>query len=1307
MVRPGLVLAERFVLEAVLGSGGMGRVLRAFDRQTGRVVAVKLLLAAEVAPAAGARFAAEIAALAELSHPGIVGYVAHGTTDEGSPFLAMEYLEGEDLRARLARRPLTLAESLALARRTAEALAEAHRHGIVHRDLKPSNLFLRGGSPERPVLVDFGIARRPGLGRGLTATGAAIGTPEYMAPEQAQGLADVGPAADVFSLGCVLFECLAGRPPWTGDHVIATLAKIVFEEAPSLDELRPDLPPAVGALVARMLAKAPAARPRDAGVLCDALASLDVDASVAGAAEGAPAVGLGARELELVSVLLAVHASPPAADATLDAGAVLESNRAADALRRELATGAGEVERLADGSIVATLPQRGESAADLALEAALCAKIVRSHWPEAVVSVATARRVAGAPVPVGEALDRVARVLTRVDPTTEGAAPRILLDDVTAGLLQGRLQTAEIGRGVVTLHEGSGIVDASRPLLGKPTPCVGRERELATLEGAVASAIDDGEARAVLVTAGPGLGKSRLRHELLRRVARRREGGEPGPIVLLGRGELIRASSPHGVLGGALRGAFGLSAEDAPEAARAKLLEGVARHVGAAAALEVAELVGEVAGVPFPDDDRPRLRAARQDPRILQTRIGDAFVTWLRRACEATGVVLVLEDLHWGDRGSVDLVLRALRELEDARLAVVAFARPEIHEAFPGLWKGRADELPLRPLGAKACQRLVAEVAGDRLAPATVARIVEQSAGNALFLEELVRAACAGEETLPETVLAMLQSRIGRLDAPARRVLRAASVLGEAFDPAGVLAVLGPPAEREDVDRRLAALVRDEVLTERRDDHDASGFRFRHALMRDAAYGLLPEEERRVGHRLAAEWLLARGDADPAIVGGHLADAGDTDRAAPWLARAAERALAVDDLAAVARLTGRGRAFAAGPDLAALLAFAAMAESMRWRWRESRVLAEQAIALVPEGTATWCRAARQIAGAAAFANDLATQAAIAERYVLVEPEEGARLAYADSAMHIASPTSQTGFTAVARALLRRAEEVVPDLADRPALLAWHRIVLCTVLRHSDDDLAAQIRAARAATAAYAACDAPRSMGVLANDVLGELLCRAGFGEEGEGVLRASFADAKRAGLSYVASHASLALANGLLSRGGEARVAEVEELARGMLATPDITVGYQAMARDVLGVVHARRGELGPAEEQLRAAIALSPHTPVRRWLMAARLADVLVAAGRGGEAARVADEALVELDLASARGEGGGYAELPLVVAAARAAIAAGDAHRARSLAARATAYAAARRAAFADEADRAAYDGSPAAASARALDASLAIVP
>ncbi|WP_438022417.1 serine/threonine-protein kinase [Sorangium sp. So ce233] len=266
------VVEDRFEIERLAGSGGMGDVYRARDRLSGETVALKVLQRASARDLS--RLSREAEALVTLQLPGVVQYVAHGMTGAGRPYLAMEWLDGVTLEERLAGGPLSIEQSVSLAMRVAATLGAVHRLGIVHRDLKPSNLMLVGGAVERATLLDFGLARDLQVTRSLTAPGAIVGTPGYMAPEQARGASSVDARADVFALGCMLFTCLAGRPPFLSDNVLALLMKVVLEDPPRLGELRDGVPAPLERLVARMLAKEPGQRPRDGAAVAEELATV-------------------------------------------------------------------------------------------------------------------------------------------------------------------------------------------------------------------------------------------------------------------------------------------------------------------------------------------------------------------------------------------------------------------------------------------------------------------------------------------------------------------------------------------------------------------------------------------------------------------------------------------------------------------------------------------------------------------------------------------------------------------------------------------------------------------------------------------------------------------------------------------------------------------------------------------------------------------------------------------------------------------------------------------------------------------------
>jgi len=283
-LKPGDVLDGRFEIERVAGKGGAGVVFRGRDRETGTPVAVKTSHA-DVAELR--RFEREAETLAALRHPAIVRYVRHGVSAD-ELYLVMEWLEGEDLATRLKSSELPLDEAVAVTRQVAAALAAAHEKGIVHRDVKPSNVFLVDRRTDHAKLLDFGIARHAGLAT-LTITGVLIGTPSYMAPEQARGATEIDARVDVYGLGALLFHCVTGRAPFVGETIEQVLARILHESAPRLRAFAPLVSSELDLLVARMLAKDPAQRPIDGRAVHAALVGLDATAALAGAPAPPPA----------------------------------------------------------------------------------------------------------------------------------------------------------------------------------------------------------------------------------------------------------------------------------------------------------------------------------------------------------------------------------------------------------------------------------------------------------------------------------------------------------------------------------------------------------------------------------------------------------------------------------------------------------------------------------------------------------------------------------------------------------------------------------------------------------------------------------------------------------------------------------------------------------------------------------------------------------------------------------------------------------------------------------------------------------
>jgi serine/threonine-protein kinase len=271
VARLATALADRYRIERELGAGGMATVYLAHDVRHDRKVALKVLRPELSAILGGERFLAEIKTTANLQHPHILSLFDSGEAD-GLVFYVMPYVEGESLRDRLTReKQLPVEDAVRIAREVADALEYAHQHGIVHRDIKPENILLHGGHAQ---VADFGIALAASRGEGgtrMTETGMSLGTPHYMSPEQSMGEREITPKADIYALGCVLYEMLTAEPPFTGATAQAIIARVMTEEPRSLTLQRKSIPPHVEAAVERALEKLPADRWASAAQFAEAL----------------------------------------------------------------------------------------------------------------------------------------------------------------------------------------------------------------------------------------------------------------------------------------------------------------------------------------------------------------------------------------------------------------------------------------------------------------------------------------------------------------------------------------------------------------------------------------------------------------------------------------------------------------------------------------------------------------------------------------------------------------------------------------------------------------------------------------------------------------------------------------------------------------------------------------------------------------------------------------------------------------------------------------------------------------------------
>ncbi|WP_437276110.1 protein kinase [Sorangium sp. So ce375] len=1207
-MQAGDIIDGRFCIEHLAASGGMGSVYRARDQETGEAVAIKLLTTESAQHLV--RFGREAHALAAARVPGVVRYVTHGTTAWGQPYLAMQWLDGETLSDRLIRQGLTLEETLELGLHVARTLGAIHRLGLVHRDLKPSNLLLEGGSLDRVHLIDFGLARAV-TDEPLTAAGLVLGTPGYMAPEQARGELSVDTRADVFALGCILYRCLTGRAAFQGNAGLAVLMKVLLEEPPRARDLRPGTPAALDDLVARMLAKSPLDRPADGGAVAAELAAIGAPESSVGRPRS-----FAPRAVELTTGERRVTCLVVTRERVGNESAAAEPRRAELWQLHDVAEQyRGELELLEGRSPLIVLSGAG-TPTDLAARAARCALALQELLGGAPVALATGRADLSARVPVGELIDRAFQMLAADDDHPPIAGVRI--DEVTAGLIGARFDVTEDAAGRV-LHGARD--ERTAQLLGRPTTYVGRERELAMLVAEVDRCIDEGAAGAVLVTAEAGMGKSRLRKELIRKLRERGDRIE----VWIGQGDPVGAGAAFGLLASALRDALGVADGEPLETRQRKIRSRVEQH-GDLDAPRVAAFLGELVGAPFPDEHDVQLRLARRDAVLMGDQLRHAWEDFLGAACSAGPVLLVLEDLQWGDLPTVTMVDEALRQLKDLPLLVLALGRPDVRRLFPKLWEGRlAHELHLTPLPRRASERLVREALGARAGHDLVAKLVERADGNAFFLEEQIRAAAEGKsEGQPETVVAMVQARLDTLDAEARRLLRAASIFGETFRSSAVSALLGSA----DIAPLLSELLRREVIVRRgegrpRDDAEHC---FRHALVREAAYGMLTARDLRIGHALAGSFLEAAGEGDPRVLAEHFERGEEPEKAAEWYLRAADNALRGNDLAEAIACAERG--IACRPDPAAVGALR-LVEAEALLWRGEAALAQQrgleaTRHLVP-GSVAWFSAFTQLAGAGHKQGHYER----VERWMMVvlgtEPLEGARIARNACLLEGAIVLLLGGRYACVDALIDAVERATEDASAADLMIEAKLLYLHGLLRQHNGDPSACIASMSAALAAFEdigdrreACRARLNMG----------LCYVQFGyfEAAAGVLRAGLAEAERMALDDRVPNAlqnlGLALAHaGEVDAARAALRSSIEALERRGDRRRECESRLQ-LARVLL-----LAGEPALAEAEAQAAEALARGVPERLPAAIAARARALLDLGRAGEALAATTEALSLLE--------------------------------------------------------------------------------
>jgi tetratricopeptide (TPR) repeat protein len=592
-------------------------------------------------------------------------------------------------------------------------------------------------------------------------------------------------------------------------------------------------------------------------------------------------------------------------------------------------------------------------------------------------------------------------------------------------------------------------------------------------------------------------------------------------------------------------------------------------------------------------------------------------------------VLLLLEDLHWGDLGTVGFVDGALRNLRDKPLMVLAMARPDVHQRFPDLWSARGlQTVNLGGLSKRASEKLVREALGPGVSDELVEQLIARADGNAFYLEELVRATAAGrQDALPDSVIGMVQARLDAEGVEARRVLRAASVFGERFSRGGVAALLGGEGEEAHVSEWLELLAARELVaraatSERRGDVE---YTFTHALVREAAYAMLTQDDRALGHRLAGAWLEDAGSSDAMALAEHFRRGAEPGRAVRWYERAAEQALKANDLSAAIERAELGLSCGATGEVAGALRLVE-AEAHVWRgeFPDAERLALAAAEARPGGSAAALRALGSALVSAAKQGKLDVVEEVVRRASEVRPEPGAGGAQISCLAWGATYLIFGGRIAAADALMVHVSELsrgLPDLDPQAQALIQQ---VRSFRASAAGDLGGCLKGLEAALVSFElAGDLRNACSTRAN--LGYMYSELGDFARAEAALRKALGETERMGLHELtaAVQHNLGRVLGLTGQLPEAARLEREAIAS---VRKQGEPRVEGVARTYLAEILAAGGDYAGAEAEAAAAVETLRVAPSLRVAALGALARSRLGRGDAASALEVSREAAAEL---------------------------------------------------------------------------------
>jgi len=910
-----------YEIKEEVGKGGMATVYRAYQPNMDRDVAVKVILKSQDRNEESVqRFQREARLIARLEHAHILPVYDFDGGHE-PPYIVMRYLDGGTLKNVLKQGMLPLEEVSYLIRQVGSALDYAHRQGIIHRDIKPSNILVdREGNT---FVTDFGIARMVSGAENdeqITRTGVIVGTPDYMAPEQVMGAAEVDHRADIYALGIILFQMLIGELPFSAESPAGLLIQHLQADIPSVAAIDERLPKSVDEIIARALAKEPDDRFSSTMALVEALT-----AEIGGTVGSRPAQ---LRQAAGESVIL--RRLVPEFSDTGSSKTPSEQNKSITALNANAAEFAEVIDdylgtETARQILLDLLNKTGElvnenggvviSRTEDTMFAVWGAEVSREDDTERAIRAGLEMQIAASrqsakylsgeaeeglamDIGVNSGLALVAQGNKPGEFTASGMTIRIaqrVMQQALGSLLITH-ETFNQVRGVFTIEPDSAlrvrrnqdpvpiyrVVSAkprafrmnTRGIEGVETEMVGRESELKFLQNAFLNTVEEEETIIVTVVSDAGLGKSRLLYEFVNFSELRSETF----WLLRGRATPEMTRRPYALLRDLLSFRYEILDSDSPEIVGRKLEAGIEDQIGPDQ--EMAHLLGHLAGFDLSESDH--VRRLVDDPKQLTDRGKQLFAHWIERLCDQNPLVMELEDLHNADEATLNLLNDLIVEHDDLPLMIIGLARPILFQRRANWGSGLPyhSRMDLKPLDKWESRRLVREILKN---VAEVPRefrdlLVERAEGNPYYLEELIKTLLddhvivrdSDEEwrvelermgliEVPATLTGLLQARVDSLLYPEMLTLQRAAVIGRIFYDSALSAL--DEADETHLDDLPSILKR---LTERefifvRETTSFEGsveYIFSGQMLRDMLLSTLLDRQRRIYYKAVAEWII-------------------------------------------------------------------------------------------------------------------------------------------------------------------------------------------------------------------------------------------------------------------------------------------------------------------------------------------------------------------------------------------------------------------------------------------------------------------